>query len=94
MKKTGIYILIISLICLIGSFVLLFFEYTYYSDADNRLVILQKEVNKNSDRLNILSDEITRLKLEEETISSEKNIQIEQYKKWVRQNQILKDLIK
>ncbi|MGI6423604.1 MAG: hypothetical protein ACOX0X_03260 [Candidatus Dojkabacteria bacterium] len=94
MKKTGIYILIISLICLIGSFVLLFFEYTHYSDADNRLVILQKEVNKNSDRLNILSDEITRLKLEEETISSEKNIQIEQYKKWVRQNQILKDLIK
>lgn len=91
MKKTGICVL---LICLIGSFAILLFEYVRYSDVNNELITLQKEVNETYDKLSIISDDIAKLKLEEEKISNEKKIEIEQYQKWVRQNQILKDLIK
>jgi len=69
-------------------------EYTRYSDVNNQLITLQKEVNESSNRLSDISDDISKLKLEEETISNEKKFQINQYQKWLRQNQILKDLIK
>lgn len=91
MKKIGICVL---LICLIGSFSILLFEYVRYSDVNNELITLQKEVNETYDKLSIISDDIAKLKLEEEKISNEKKSEIEQYQKWVRQNQILKDLIK
>jgi len=90
MKKIGIYFLII---CLIGSFALLLFEYSRYSDVNNKYIALQKEINATSDRLSSISGDMERLKLEEETTSNEKKITIEQYQKWLRQNQILKDLI-
>lgn len=89
MVKTGIYIL---LICVIGSFGILWSEYTHYSDVHNQFITLQNEVNETYNRLSLISDDIVGLKLEEETINNEKKIQIEQYKKWLRQNQILKDL--
>lgn len=91
MKKPIIYILFI---CLLISFALLWLEYTRYSDVNNQLITLQKEVNESSNRLSDISDDISKLKLEEETISNEKKFQINQYQKWLRQNQILKDLIK
>jgi len=91
MKKLIIYIL---LICLIISFALLYFEYTRYSEVNNRYIALQDEVNNSSNKLRDISDDIAKLKLEEETISNEKKFQIDQYQKWQRQNQILKDLIK
>ena len=91
MKKIGICVL---LICLIGSFTILLFEYVRYSDANKKLIVLQKELNETYDKLSIISDDIAKLKLEEEKISNEKKSEIEQYQKWVRQNQILKDLIK
>lgn len=93
MKKATILILLICL-CLIGSFVFLFFEYSKYSDTNNKYITLQKEVDEIHDKLRIVSDDKAKLKLEEETINNEKKIQIEQYQKWERQNQILKDLIK
>lgn len=61
---------------------------------NNELITLKKEVNETYDKLSIISDDIAKLKLEEEKISNEKKSEIEQYQKWVRQNQILKDLIK
>lgn len=91
MKKIGICVL---LICLIGSLAILLFEYVRYSDVNNELIALKKEVNETYDKLSIISDDISKLKLEEEKISNEKKSEIEQYQKWVRQNQILKDLIK
>ena len=91
MKKIGICVL---LICLIGSLAILLFEYVRYSDVNNELIALKKEVNETYDKLSIISDDIAKLKLEEEKISNEKKSEIEQYQKWVRQNQILKDLIK
>ena len=91
MKKLIIYIL---LICLIISFALLYFEYTRYSEVNNRYIALQDEVNNSSNKLRDISDDIAKLKLEEETISNEKKFQIDQYQKWQRQNQILKDLMK
>ena len=91
MKKIGIYVL---LICLIGSFTILLFEYAHYSYANKKLIVLQKELNETYDKLRSISDDIAKLKLEEEIISNEKKNEIEQYQKWVRQNQILKDLIK
>ena len=91
MKKIGICVL---LICLIGSLAILLFEYVRYSDVNNELITLKKEVNETYDKLSIISDDIAKLKLEEEKISNEKKSEIEQYQKWVRQNQILKDLIK
>jgi len=62
--------------------------------VNNELITLKKEVNETYDKLSIISDDIAKLKLEEEKISNEKKSEIEQYQKWVRQNQILKDLIK
>lgn len=91
MKKIGICVL---LICLIGSFTILLFEYVRYSDANKKLIALQKELNGTYDKLSAISDDVAKLKLEEEIISNEKKNEIEQYQKWVRQNQILKDLIK
>lgn len=91
MKKIGICFL---LICLIGSFTILLFEYVRYSDANKKLIALQKELNGTYDKLSAISDDVAKLKLEEEIISNEKKNEIEQYQKWVRQNQILKDLIK
>ena len=91
MKKIGICVL---LICLIGSFAILLFEYVRYSDANKKLIALQKELNGTYDKLSAISDDVAKLKLEEEIISNEKKNEIEQYQKWVRQNQILKDLIK
>lgn len=91
MKKAGIYIL---LICLIASFALLFLEYTRYSDINNEYIVLQEKVNDAYDRLSTVSDKIAELKAEEEAVGEEKKIQIKQYQKWLRQNQILKDLIK
>ena len=91
MKKIGICVL---LICLIGSFTILLFEYVRYSDANKKLIALQKELNGTYDKLSAISDDVAKLKLEEEIISNEKKNEIEQYQKWVRQNQILKDPIK
>ena len=93
MKKTVIY-LFIFFISLAISFALLYFEYTRYSEVNNRYIALQDEVNKSSNKLSDISDDIVKLKSEEETISNEKKFQIDQYQKWLRQNQILKDLIK
>ncbi|MGI6484403.1 MAG: hypothetical protein ACOX0R_02170 [Candidatus Dojkabacteria bacterium] len=93
MKKTVIY-LFIFFISLVISFALLYFEYTRYSEVNNRYIALQDEVNKSSNKLSDISDDIVKLKSEEETISNEKKFQIDQYQKWLRQNQILKDLIK
>ena len=90
MKKIGIYFLII---CLIGSFALLLLEYSHYSDVNNKYIALQKDVEEAFYRLSTISDDIEKLKFEEEIISNEKKFEIEQYQKWLRQNQNLKDLI-
>ena len=88
------YISFYFFISLVISFALLYFEYIRYSEVNNRYIALQDEINKSSNKLRDISDDIAKLKLEEETISNEKKFQIDQYQKWQRQNQILKDLIK
>ncbi|MFA5602850.1 MAG: hypothetical protein WDA21_03905 [Bacilli bacterium] len=81
------------IVLLIGTSVLLFFQYKNYLNKKNDLIILKSEVNNYYIQLDDVSSNIYDLILEEEKINNEKEKQIGQYQKWVRQNQILKELL-
>jgi cell division protein FtsL len=94
MQKRGKIIIIVLFICLIGSLLFLLSEYNRYFITNNELISLQKELNETNDELNSVLLKKEELESEEQIISDEKKVQIKQYQKWLRQNQILKDLIK
>ena len=77
-----------------GSIIYSLFNYISYYEKQQKLTTLTTEVTERYEQLNDIAETILKLELEAKEINKEKEKQIEEYQKWVRQNQILEDLLK
>ncbi|NLL44054.1 MAG: hypothetical protein GX247_00085 [Mollicutes bacterium] len=90
MKKS---LMICLLVVFVISLVITAFEYKRQLDLEKELVDMKSEISNMYKKFYDITEEITNLKLEEQTLEVEKKKQIEQYEKWLRHNQILEDLL-
>ena len=88
MKKS---LMICLLVVFVISLVITAFEYKRQLDLEKELVDMKSEISNMYKKFYDITEEITNLKLEEQTLEVEKKKQIEQYEKWLRHNQILED---
>ncbi|MGI6309372.1 MAG: hypothetical protein ACOXZW_01415 [Bacilli bacterium] len=80
--------------CLVGSFIFLLLEYKKYINLNDESVFLNKEITNLKAQLEEIPLTISNLEEEEKEIKLAKDKPIKEYEKWVRQNQILEDLLK
>ena len=80
--------------CLVGSFILLIIEYKKCVNLKAELVILNKEITKPKSPIRRNSLTVSNLEAAQKEIKLAKDKPIKEYEKWVRQNQILEDLLK
>ncbi|MFA5459426.1 MAG: hypothetical protein WC267_02550 [Bacilli bacterium] len=80
--------------CLVGSFILLIIEYKKCVNLKAESVILNKEITNLKAQLEEIPLTVSNLEAAQKEIKLAKDKPIKEYEKWVRQNQILEDLLK
>lgn len=76
------------------SFGLLFINYREFNKKTSDLAIIKEELLELNKKYNKVLKKIEKLTLEEEELKIEKEKEVKEYQKWVRQNQVLEDLLK
>ena len=76
------------------SFGLLFINYKEFNQKKKDLIVIKKELLQLNKSYNEVLGKIKRISLEEDTLKIEKEKEVKEYQKWVRQNQGLEELLK
>ncbi len=76
------------------SFGLLFINYKEFNQKKKDLIVIKKELLQLNKSYNEVLGKIKRISLEEDTLKTEKEKEVKEYQKWVRQNQGLEELLK